>query len=225
MKGPGRLDAVNFELVKFGDVRLVSSTDLSVAVDQINAAAVDVEQSAGDRSEVLSFVAGHKDAAFRTCPSAHLTGSALVVDPLHQRTLLMLHRKLGRWFQPGGHADGDTNLAAVALREATEETGLKGLSVLLPAIDVDVHVVEPPKEPPHKHLDVRFIVLVGEDGHESANEESLALRWVGLDDLGSLEPAIDPGTEHLVRRGLALVELSQIEISQYRQGSDKHQGG
>ncbi|MCB0964759.1 MAG: NUDIX domain-containing protein, partial [Acidimicrobiales bacterium] len=119
-------------------------------------------------------------------------------------TLLMLHRKLGRWFQPGGHADGDANLAGVALREATEETGIDGLEVVVPAIDVDVHRVEPPGEQPHLHLDTRFLVLAPAGATEEGNEESRALRWVGLEDLDDLDPPIDPGTRRLVARGLAV---------------------
>lgn len=155
------------------------------------------------RQQILEFVAAHPDAAHRTCAEGHLTGSALVVDAEATRTLLLLHRKLGRWFQPGGHADGDTNLAGVALREATEETGIEGLVVLLDPIDVDVHRVEPPGEPAHLHLDVRFLVLAPPDAVEVGNEESLGLRWVAPADLDGLDPPADPGTRRLVEVGLA----------------------
>ena len=147
-------------------------------------------------------MARHDDAAHRTNVEGHLTGSALVVDATGERTLLMLHRKLGQWFQPGGHADGDTNLPAVALREATEETGIEGLVVVVPAIDVDVHRVEPPREAPHLHLDTRYLVFAPAGAHEHGNEESLALRWVTESDLAGLEPAVDDSTRRLVRRGL-----------------------
>ena len=151
---------------------------------------------------MLSFLADHDDAAHRANVAGHLTGSALVVDASRARTALMLHRKLGRWFQPGGHADGDANLAGVALREAAEETGLVGLRVVVPAIDVDVHEVAPPGEAPHLHLDVRFLVIAPDGAELVSNEESLDLRWVDSAGLDELRPAIDPATRWLVGRGL-----------------------
>jgi 8-oxo-dGTP pyrophosphatase MutT (NUDIX family) len=199
----------DFEVLDGSDRRLAPSDDLDVARAQLLAAALGDPVATDHRDQVVAFTDLHDDAAFRTCAPGHLTGSALVVDDTGTRTLLMLHRKLGRWFQPGGHADGDTNLAAVALREATEETGIDGLRVVVPAIDVDVHLVEPPAEDPHLHLDTRFLVVAPPAAVESGNEESLALRWLDADGLDELDPPVDPGTRRLVERGLAVaVELS-----------------
>ncbi len=195
------------ELLSADDPRLASSSDLSVAVAQLRAADVAPGDPDEHRRQVLAHVTGHPDAADRSSSPGHLTGSALVVDATGGRTLLMLHRKLGRWFQPGGHADGDTNLAAVALREATEETGITGLRVVVPAIDVDVHRVAPPREAAHLHLDTRFLVVAPPGAHEVGNEESLDLRWVDEDGLDDLEPAVDPGTRRLVGRGLTVARL------------------
>ena len=72
------------------------------------------------RDRILDLVAGFPGVLDRTCRPGHLTGSALVADPADRRILLMFHSKLERWLQPGGHADGDGDLARVALREATE---------------------------------------------------------------------------------------------------------
>lgn len=183
------------------DPRLAPSAELGVALAQLHAAAVAPEADAA-REEIIAFVDAHSDAAERSCVQGHLTGSALVVDATGARTLLMLHRKLGRWFQPGGHADGDTNLAAVALREATEETGIEGLQVAVPAVDIDVHDVSLPGEATHRHLDVRHLVLAPPGAVESANAESLALRWVAAADLDGLRPAVDLSTRRLVAVGL-----------------------
>lgn len=192
------------DLVGEGHPLLAPSGHLALASELIRAAKVDGPEVAAYRDEVLAFIDTHADAAHRSCATGHLTGSALVVDATGTRTLLMLHRKLGRWFQPGGHADGDTNLAAVALKEAREETGLTGLRVLPTAIDVDVHTVRPPAEQTHRHLDTRFLVMAPADAVEEANEESLALRWVTEAELDGLIPPVDPGTRRLVARGLAV---------------------
>jgi len=190
-----------FEVLEEHDARLGRDEDLGRSLALLGAALLD-ETGGVHRDQVVAYVEGHADAAWRSSVEAHLTGSALVVDAAGERTLLMLHRKLGRWFQPGGHADGDANLAAVALREAREETGLGGLRVVAPAIDVDVHQVEPPGEAPHLHLDVRFVVLAPDGASEEANEESLALRWVRPSELDDLDPPLDESTRRLVRRGL-----------------------
>lgn len=188
-------------LLRLGDTRLAPSADLSVAVGHLGAATL-VEDQVEVRAEIAAFIETHPDAAERSCSEGHLTGSALVVDADGQRTLLMLHAKLRRWFQPGGHADGDTNLAAVALAEATEETGIADLSVVVPAFDVDIHRVEPPGEAPHHHLDLRFLVVAPRRAKEQANHESLALRWVNEHELDDLDPPVDDGTRRLVERGL-----------------------
>jgi 8-oxo-dGTP pyrophosphatase MutT (NUDIX family) len=128
----------------------------------------------------------------------------MVVDPTTQRFLFMLHAKLGRWQQPGGHADGDGALPGVALREATEETGIEGLRVAAPAVDLDIHRVEPPGEPAHLHLDVRYLVLAPPGAVANGNHESRALRWAGVAELPELE--LDVGTVRLAHRALAALD-------------------
>lgn len=182
---------------------LAASEDPAIALRQLAAARLDGDGDA-DRHRITDAIRDHHDIALRHCRPGHLTGSALVVDHRAERVLLMLHAKLGRWFQPGGHADGDTNLAAVALREAEEETGIEGLGIHLPAIDVDIHEVRPPKEDPHLHLDVRFLVIAPPDAEELANEESLALRWVTEEELDELSPEVDDSTRRLVDHGLCV---------------------
>lgn len=171
-----------------GAAELAASVDPAVAA--LAVAAVPGGDAAMERDRLLlvDLIATHPDVARRTCFPGHLTGSALVVDVSRRATLLVLHRKLGRWLQPGGHADGDTNLAAVAWREATEETGIGGLLIELQPLDLDIHLVDPPDDRPHLHLDVRYLVLAPSGAVASHNEESLEARWVPLDDLDDYRP-------------------------------------
>lgn len=127
----------------------------------------------------------------RTLPG-HLTGSAFVVDG-DGRLLLVHHRRLGLWLQLGGHAEGEADAAAVALREAIEESGLDDL-VFHPAVcdaagrplllDVDVHPIPPAgAEPAHLHFDLRFLLTTTRPADVAHVEaESHALAWVDLDE-------------------------------------------
>ena len=154
------------------------------------------------RNQVLALLDEHGEAlADRTTAPGHLTGSAVVVDAAGERVLVLLHTKLQRWLQPGGHADGDHELAGVALREATEETGIEGLVVVLPAVDLDVHEVDHGDLlGSHLHLDLRFLVLAPPDAVVVGNHESQGLRWVTLDELEEL--ADEEGLVRLARTGL-----------------------
>ncbi len=156
-----------------------------------------------ERERVLGLLAEHGEAlADRTTAPGHLTGSALVVDADHERVLLLLHTKLRRWLQPGGHADGDHELAGVALKEATEETGIAGLRVLVPAVDLDIHAVDHGDAlGEHLHLDLRFVVLAPPGAVEDPNHESLDHRWVRWDELpGAVD---EDGVVRLARAGRA----------------------
>jgi 8-oxo-dGTP pyrophosphatase MutT (NUDIX family) len=135
-----------------------------------------------ERARILAFLDAHPDALHRSCAEGHLTASALVVDADGAHALLMHHRKLDKWLQMGGHADGDPDLAAVALREATEESGIDGLHLTNDAVpvDLDVHRVEPPGEPPHLHLDVRFLAIAPAGAEPVPNDESHELGWFPL---------------------------------------------
>ncbi len=110
--------------------------------------------------------------------AGHLTASAWLVDASGRRVLLTHHRKLGMWLQLGGHADGDSDMIAVALREAEEESGLPGLSIVPDIFDIDRHWIPEHKGvPPHWHYDVRYVVWAGQDEVFVVSDESHALAW------------------------------------------------
>jgi len=149
----------------------------------------------GDAARIESvrrFVLRHPDCLARSCRPGHVTASAWVLSPDRRRVLLTHHRKLGRWLQLGGHADGDPDVLAVALREAHEESGLPRIAPLpgpegaLP-VDVDVHEIPARAgEPAHLHHDVRFLLVADRTEPLRVSDESHALRWVEPAELPSL---------------------------------------
>lgn len=200
-------------LLAAADPQLAPSRDPERAVARLRAARLDDPGRALERDRVLDLLAEHGGAlADRTTAPGHLTGSALVVDAAGERVVVLLHTKLRRWLQPGGHADGDTELAGVALREASEETGIEGLRVLVPAVDLDVHSVDHGDAlGRHLHLDLRFVVVAPPDAVIVGNHESLALRWVTLPELEEL--ADEEGLVRLARAGLAAWAAVADELS------------
>lgn len=96
---------------------------------------------------------------------------------------LTLHKKLGFWLQLGGHADGDSNLLSVAIKEAYEESGLNNISVLSEEIfDIDIHYIPKFKSVPgHYHYDVRFLLKNCDDDDKiKISDESNDLRWFNV---------------------------------------------
>lgn len=142
---------------------------------------------------VKAFIAAHPDHLQRSQPAGHLTGSAWLADPTGRQVLLTHHRKLGIWVQLGGHADGDPDLLAVALREAHEESGIRVIDAVSPAIfDLDIHPIPARgSEPAHHHYDVRFALRAGERRFV-VGDESHDLAWVTIDRLAekTTEPSL-----------------------------------
>lgn len=135
--------------------------------------------------ETIAFVNAHEDCFLRELLIGHVTGSAWIINPERTHALMMHHKKIDRWFQPGGHCDGDTDVQAVAKKEAFEETGVRVMPVDNAIFDVDVHVIPERKGvPEHKHYDIRFLFTAPMLAEElAANEESNAVRWIPLNEV------------------------------------------
>jgi 8-oxo-dGTP pyrophosphatase MutT (NUDIX family) len=151
----------------------------------------------------LQFVADHANCLERACVPGHLTGSAWIVSPDRSRVLLTHHHKLDKWLQLGGHADGDADLLAVALREAQEESGLSRVRAISREIfDLDRHwIPEQKTDPGHYHYDLRFLFEADPREPLMISNESKDLAWVELERVTSLNP--EESIARMVRKTLA----------------------
>jgi 8-oxo-dGTP pyrophosphatase MutT (NUDIX family) len=145
------------------------------------------------------FLGSHPAVFCRQHRQGHFTGSAWIVDRSGASTLLTLHAKLGRWLQLGGHADGEQDLAAVARREAEEESGLGELQVEPAIFDIDRHRI-PARgdEAEHWHYDVRFVVRALGTTRFVLSAESTALAWRPVAELLQ-DPQLDASLQRMAQ--------------------------
>jgi 8-oxo-dGTP pyrophosphatase MutT (NUDIX family) len=136
----------------------------------------------------IDFVRSEGDCFERSLAVGHVTGSAWIVNADGSQVLLTHHRKLDRWLQLGGHADGDPDVFAVALKEAREESGLSEFEAVSEGIfDLDIHPIPARKsDPEHLHYDVRYLLRATGATDYIVSDESHDLRWVPLDEVTTL---------------------------------------
>ncbi len=154
-----------------------------------------------------TFLASHDDAFERTLLVGHVTGSAWIVSRDGRAVVLLHHRKLDRWLQPGGHADGDADTLRVAHREAVEETGLASVAAVDGEIfDIDVHAIsERGDEPAHEHFDVRYAFFADREEAPRSNAESHAIAWIPLAEIERY--AIDDSVRRLADKTPSLFRV------------------
>ena len=155
------------------------------------------EQEEKDQAFILAFLEKNPDAFFRTNPVAHMTASAWVVDPARDKVLMVYHRIYDSWSWTGGHADGDEDLAAVALREVKEETGVKNARLVsedilsLEVLTVDGHEKRGEYVSSHLHLNVTYLVEADEhDALRVCEAENSGVRWFSPE--GALNASSEP---------------------------------
>ena len=146
----------------------------------------------------VDFIKGEPLCFDRRPNPCHVTGSALVVRHDFSRVLLMHHRKIDKWLQFGGHADGDADVKAVAMREAFEESGIDGLSYVVETpIDIDIHDL-PPNVACKTHFDLRFLLKAPQHAQFIVNEESKGIAWYTYDAAKAI--VNDEPTRRLIRK-------------------------
>jgi len=132
----------------------------------------------------LGFVKAHENCFDRNLAHGHVTASAWVVNPARTHALMLHHRKLNRWFQPGGHADNDPDILQVALKETSEESGIDLTHIKLVdqnVFDVDIHTIYPSQhDHRHIHFDVRFLLEIDDQLPVPGNSESHQIAWIPL---------------------------------------------
>ncbi|MEO8191765.1 MAG: NUDIX hydrolase [Acidobacteriota bacterium] len=156
---------------------------------------------------IREFVATSADPFARDNAAGHVTGSAIVARPDGSAFLLIHHRKLDRWLQPGGHSDPeDATVLETALREVREETGAQDL---VPAnggraLDVDVHPIPARgSEPAHFHFDVRYLVILQGDAGAGEPAEVSGLAWFTPGE--ALKAGVDASLVSSLRKAAAIL--------------------
>lgn len=155
------------------------------------------EQEERDKTVILGYLAAHPDAFSRSDPIAHMTASAWVVNRERTKVLMVYHKIYDSWSWTGGHADGERDLLAVALRECREETGVTGVRPVseeifsLETLTVDGHEKRGRYVASHLHLNVTYLLEADEsEPLHACVEENTGVRWFGLEEAlaASTEP-------------------------------------
>jgi len=154
-------------------------------IDKITSYSPELEVEKEFRARFLNFIKQYPDCFERTLQIGHITGSAWIVNQQRSHFLMTHHNKLDRWLQLGGHADGDSNIARVATKEAEEESGLQSLKLWSTSIfDLDIHTIPARKhEPEHLHYDVRFLFIADDQEELVVSAESKDLKWLSHNEL------------------------------------------
>lgn len=155
------------------------------------------EQEERDKAVILAFMDGNADCFYRENLIAHMTASAWIVNPARDKALMVYHKIYDSWSWTGGHADGETDMLALAIREAKEETGIEHVRPVseeiysLEVLTVDGHEKRGKYVPSHLHLNVTYLLEAEEsDTLIICEEENSGVQWFSLED--ALKASTEP---------------------------------
>ena len=173
---------------------------------EIQAYIPNCEQEEKDKALMLKFLAENEDAFSRENKLAHMTASAWVLSPDGQKVVMCYHNLYKSWSWTGGHADGDTDLLAVAMREAEEETGLKTHPVVngifsLESLTVDGHIKHGEYVSGHLHFNVTYLLQAEGWELRPKTDENSAVKWFAPDE--ALAASTEPWMVERIYRKLA----------------------
>jgi len=148
------------------------------------------EQEASDKEEMIRWLGQGSDLFTRANRAAHFTASAWVVSPDRKYVLMAYHNLYNSWAWLGGHADGEQDLLKVAIKEATEETGVRNVRIVTPDIlsveilTVDGHEKKGSYVSSHLHLNVTYLLEADmEESLEVKPDENSAVGWIHVDEI------------------------------------------
>lgn len=159
------------------------------------------EQEERDREVILRCLESMPDVFFRTSLTAHMSASAWVVNTTFDKALMAYHKLYDSWAWLGGHADGQEDLLAVALKEVREESGIRVVEPVtedifsLEVLTVDGHEKRGVYVPSHLHLNVTYLLKADESQELRAKEdENSGVAWFGIGQ------AVEASAEPWIRR-------------------------
>lgn len=162
------------------------------------------------RQAYLAFLTAAPDACERACDAGHLTASAVVLSADGRRTCLVHHKIVRAWLAPGGHLEDDPSLAAAALREATEETGIAGLAIDPAPLTLNCHPIAcRGRSSQTRHLDVRFLAVAPAGAQPVTSDESNDVRWFDVAELPEVFPEVRLLVEAAVQRQTAVAATAR----------------
>ena len=165
---------------------------------------VPTEDEIETKARILDFIEQYPNCFENDNQFGHITGSSWLVNKNNDKVLLLHHAKLNIWVQPGGHADGEEDILAVALREAQEESGIMAIEPVSTEIfDLDIHLIPTHKNmQEHLHFDIRFLLRVTDDSLGEKSIESNDLKW--FDQLKENLPTNEPSIIRMFNKWLVI---------------------